>query len=295
MHPKDKPFRWRVRLLLLALVMLSACEFDKGLAPLDTRISGKVVYLPLGLPPASINEVRVAALLKFPPSGLGDVFFSDPIDFVRNNTSGIPDTADFEILLPAANYPALVVLWKPRNEGWSFNSLLGIYGITLSELELRSINLTPEQPIQDDVEIQAIWLFANTDATVNGTITYEGTLPSDTEALLLTGFKQIPNDFDDLVSAIFQGGINLGGLPLPVSGARRTTGYQIRLANGQYDFFCLFWKGVNTPFENMKVIGYYRNPATPGQPGQLDLPLNGAAFDININADFNTLPDGIRP
>ncbi len=273
-----------VRLLLVAAAMLfSTCAFDKGLGPLQSRISGKITYLFTNLRPTNVDEVRVAALLKFPPTGLGDVFFSEPIDYLA-------DTTHYELLLPEGHYPAVVLLWKPKGDSWSFNSLLGVYGFSLAEADLKPITIASPTHVIDDVDILALWNFAGADSKMNGRITFRGQVPSDTQALLLAAFTQMPNFDNVLASLLF-----LGGLPLPVSATQPNISYQLRLFHGNYKFIGLFWKGVDTPLEEMKLIGFYRDPADPDKPGEVSLQANQNLFDINFEADFNTLPDGIRP
>ncbi len=49
------------------------------------------------------------------------------------------------------------------------------------------------------------------------------------------------------------------------------------------------------PLEELKLIGFYPDPTAPDQPGEVIIPPNGTVNNIDFIADFNTLPDGIRP
>ncbi len=272
-------------LISLVLAFLTgACNLDQGLGPLETQISGKITFFATNLRPDNVGEVRVAALLNFPPSGLGDVVFSEPIDFLG-------DTISYDLFLPKGEYPAVVLLWKPRGENWSFNSLLGVYGFAPPlEFNLLPVSINEETPVITEVDMLALWNFAGSDGRMNGNITFQGTPPPDTEALLLVSLTQPPN-FDNLLFSL----LFLGGLPLPVSASQNPLSYQLKVFNGTHQFIGLFWKGVGTPLEELKLIGFYRDPAMQDQPGNVEMPENGTVNNIDFIADFNTLPDGIRP
>lgn len=270
--------------LLFLIFSFTTCDFDKGLGPLQNKIEGKIFYLTPEMRPANVGEVRVAALLQFPPSGLGDIFFSEPVEFRK-------DTVNYEIFLPPGDYVGVAILWKPRGENWSFNSLLGIYGFEPpTRFEMLPVPVKEEDAVVSDINISAIWNFANTDSKVNGRITYKGVPPKDTQTVLLAAFSQVPNFDNLLLSLLF-----LGGLPLPVSISESTFTYQLRVYHGEYKFIGLLWKGVDTPLDKVKLIGFYPAPGQPDKPGSFSLPENGSVYNIDLSGDFGSLPDGIRP
>ncbi len=260
------------------------CDTDKGLTPLESKVSGKITYLLPEFRPDNVGEVRIAALLNFPPSGLGDVFFSEPLDFKE-------DTARYELALPPAEYASVVLLWRQKGESWSFNSLLGLYGyFPPFQLELLPVDIVDDNTHVQDIDVYALWNFAAADARINGRINFEGTLPSDTEALLVAAFNAPPN-FDDFAGSL----LLIGGIPLPVSGNRPSTSYELRVFRNDYKLIGLFWKGFSTPLEEMKLIGYYRNPNDITLPGEVTVEEGQNLGGIDFSADFGSLPDGIRP
>jgi hypothetical protein len=268
----------------LLFLFLFGCEFDQGLGPLNSKISGQLVYFGSEFKPANIGEVRVAALLNFPPSGLNDIIFSDPLEFNS-------DTVDYELYLPVGEYRAIVVLWKASGENWSFNSLLGLYGFAPpDQFELRGLSITKENPILENVNLFALWSFANTSSKISGEIVYHGVPPADTEGVLLIAFTQIPNFNNLLLSLLY-----MGGMPLPLSTSGNSVDYQLQVFFGEYKYIGAFWKGVNTPLEELVPIGFYPDILSPKKPGSFIAPDNGIVYDINFIADFNTLPDGIYP
>jgi len=271
-------------LILAGLFFITSCEVDKGLQPLQTGISGKINWLSPEFRPSDVGEVRLAALLKFPPAGLGDLFFSEPIDFRQ-------DTSEYFLPLPPDDYQAVALLWRRHNEPWSFNSILGLYGLEPPDgFELLPISIPDNNEEVTDVDMTALWNFAGADSKVQGTISVAGTPPGDTEAVLLAAFVIRP-DFDDFSSSI----LFLGGIPLPVTPGRSSINYSLNVYQGSYRFLGLFWKGSSIPLEEMKCIGWYPLPGGNGEPGTVVAPGDGTISGIDFNADYGNLPDGIRP
>jgi len=272
---------------LLAAILFQACEFDQGLGLSPSKISGRVLFLSSDYRPKNIDEVRVVAAVNFPPASIADVFFSEAIRFDK-------DTADYEIPLPYGTYPAVAVLWKPRGEDWALESLLGFYGFKPPlEANLKAVSLTREQPVAANIDIPALWTFAQFDGRVEGDLTFLGTWPSDTEMVVMGGFNQVPDLENFGLSALaLLGGINF---TLP----KNVPSYHYELAvrtapTGEYKFIGLFWKGRNISWEKIRCIGYYRAPDNPAQPGQFTLPPQGRITGIDFSADFNTLPEGVK-
>lgn len=270
---------FNIILLLAGLFLTNSCDIDNGLAPLESGISGTINYIAPDIRPATVGEVRMAALLQFPPTGLGDLFFSEPLDF-----SG--DSTNYFLPLPPDDYVAVVLLWREKGQNWSFNSLLGVYGFTLVDFALLPISIKDNNDLQEDVDMLGLWNFAGADAKVSGTINYSGTRPADTEAVLLAGFTRRPNLDDFATSLLF-----IGGIPLPMA-TTGTRSYELRLFQGHYEFIGLFWKGTSIPIEEMKLIGYYA--VGDSVPGELDLVSGQTVPNINFNADYSTLPEGVR-
>ncbi len=272
--------------ILLAALLFHACEFDQGLGLSPSKIAGRVLFNGEPDTTVSVDEVRVVAAANFPPASIADVFFSEAIRFDK-------DTANYEIILPYGVYPAVAVLWKPRGQDWALESLLGFYGFKPPlEANLKSVSLTREQPVAANIDIPALWAFAQFDAHVEGDLSLVGLWPSDTERLVMGGFTNVP-DLDNFGISVLGllGGINYS---LPSDEKRYPHHYSMAVRNGEYKFIGVFWKGENTPWDKIRCIGYYRAPNNPSQPGQFTLPFQGRITGIDFSADFNTLPDGVK-
>jgi hypothetical protein len=267
--------------ILFSFLLFTACEFDQGLGVLKSRISGQVVYVNADSRPDNIDEVRVVAVANFPPSGLSDVFFSEAIPFER-------DTANYEILLPFGEYPAVGVLWKPRGKDWSFTSLLGFYGFEPpASASLLPVNLTPDEPFATNVDIFALWDLAKLDGEISGTVTFRGELPENTDTVLLAAFTGVP-DLSNVISLL----AILGGLPLPVPLKNIADGvtydYRLPVRSDEYKFVGAFWISRGG-FETIRLIGFFPDSRIPAIPGSFIVPENGAVSDVDFVADFGIL------
>ncbi len=278
----------RLRFLAIAaFAALWSCELDQGLGPSETRISGTIVFTTLAdssLRPDNIDEVRVVAVASLPPAGFGDIYFSNPVRF------GL-DTATYEIAAPLGDYPAIGVLWKPRGRDWLFTSLLGIYGLELPfKFEIKPVSLTKAQPVAEHVDTFAYWDLTRYDARIEGELTLRGEWPAETEYVLVGAFKSIPNlkDTGTLLLQVIE-----GGLPLPVSNGAIQRPYGLAVRGGEYKFIGVFWIGKTAGLEVIRVLGYYRNPQDASLPGNVLLDPKGAVKEINVIADFSTLPEGL--
>jgi hypothetical protein len=267
----------------VTLCLFQSCEFDQGLGPQKTKITGSVMFVDTASRPQNVDEVRVVASAEFPPAGIADIYFSNAVRFDR-------DTAAYEILAPEGSYAAIGVLWKPHGGDWSFSSLLGFYGFKPPlEASLRPVHLTKEKPVATGVDIFALWSFAQFDARIQGTITFVGEWPEDTESVVLGGFNEIPDLKNISNSLLLLGGIDLA-VPKFVSSHR----YQMAVRNGVYKFVGLFWKGRKIAWQDIRAIGFYRMPEDPSRPGTVQVDPNGTVSGIDFVADFSTLPDGVR-
>jgi len=145
--------------LLVAILssLFFSCEFDHGLGPSKTRISGVVIFDSSSTRPKNVEEVRVAVTAKTLAEilkgevGLTDIYFGTAVNFGR-------DTAAYEIALPEGTFPLIGVLWKKRGENWKPTNLIGVYNPNCSrDFSPLAVQLTKERPIASNVNICVFW------------------------------------------------------------------------------------------------------------------------------------------
>lgn len=260
-------------------LFLWSCSVDHGIEEIKTKITGRVIFVDSQNRPAYADQARVVAVYQFPPTGLGDVLYSNTLPAGR-------DTSKFEILAQKGTYAALGVLWRRVGEGWSFSNLLGLYTAP-SELAPKPVTVSDENPVAANIDIYGTWALALRDARIEGDITFIGEWPKDTEILGLAAFPIVPN-LNNASDLLQLRAIDIA-IPLFVDNYH----YRLSLAHGTYKFIALFWKGTSTPFEKIRPIGFYAVPGNPTRPAEITLGPDEKVTGISFIADFSTLPNGI--
>jgi len=134
--------------------LLLSCEFDHGIGPAKTKITGEVIFNNpdnLRPRPTNVDEVRVVVTAAFPPKNLGDVYFGTAVRFDL-------ERASYEIAAPAGTYPLIGVLWKARGKNWDIKNIIGIYNPNCdNNFNPLSVQLTPASPVADSVNICVFW------------------------------------------------------------------------------------------------------------------------------------------
>jgi len=272
----------------LLLLMLFSCEIDHGLEPIRTRITGKVIF---DKPPtgSNISEIRVVAAKTFPPVNLTtDIILSDKLDLQQDTLSNGTVETPFEIVAPSGIYPAVGVLWREAGQSWELTNILGLYtqGLDFSPIE---ITLDEENPVVDDIVINAITSFTKRTAFIEGTITTKGTWPADTDLLALAVFPIVPNPANSLDF------IQLQAFDITIPIFRDTPfSFRTRVPADTYPFISVFWKGKSGGLLDIRAVGFYSCGSDSTLPGTITVPENTTISGIDITIDLDSLPSGVR-
>jgi hypothetical protein len=268
-----------VFLPVLRLLWISAgCDYDHGIDPIRTKISGEITFV--GSPPGNISEVRVAVAKRFPPVDLTqDLLYSEQLP--KNQT-----TVRYEILAAPGTYAATGVLWRRSGEAWTLSNLLALYTVPLS-FSPAPVTVPPAtQPQPDAVNMSVDWELAKRDAYIEGDITFAGAMPLDTEIMAIAMFPIIPRTQFEFLT--------VKALDLNVPLGVQRFHYRTPVASGEYKFVSVFWKGKSGSIFDVRAIGFYRSAADTTKPGSVTVASGGTATGINLVADFNTLPAGVQ-
>ena len=133
--------------------LFSACEIDHGLGIIESRITGKVIYLHPELKPARVDAVRVVAVVNFPPQGLGDLV-------ITNKSISLSDPApDYHLPAPLSHYVLVGAIYREKGKEWDYGNILGLYGVNpdSGRFTPRSVTLTKETPVVENVDIFCDW------------------------------------------------------------------------------------------------------------------------------------------
>ena len=279
----------RCRLALLvaaALLGTFACDIEHGLAPIQTKIRGIVVFD--GPPPGSnVAEVRVAATKNFPPQNLTtDLLYSNQLQFNRDPNRVGPDTVAFEISAPPGTYPAIGVLWREGGKSWEITNIIGIY-TDLAVLAPKEVVVDEQTPIVDDVSIFGDWQLARRNAFLEGDIHFKGEWPPDSEILALAVFPIVPDPNNQLEF------LTLQALDFAIPKFREEPfHYRTRIPAGTFKFIAVFWKGKSSGIFDIRAIGFHSCPNDSTAPKTVVVPDGGTVTGVDITVDLSSLPGG---
>ena len=255
---------------LLALFgLLLACQVDHGLAPMKSKIVGKVIFVDK-LPP-NTDQVQVAVARTFPPKALLELGLSGPLPFWQ-------DTVDFEILLPLGHYEAVGVLWKEKGRTWSISSILGLYTRRNSLLP-QAVDLTEEHPVQDSVIIYADPNLIARGAFLQGTVHYVGEWFSDIELVVLAAFPVIPEEQVDYLTA--------RGFDMTRPVGVQEDDFVLDVTPDTLRYIAVYSISQEAGSFKFRELGVYEDPDHPGQPGTVVVAKGDTVKGIDITVDFS--------
>ena len=268
------------KLIFLAILIIASgiltCNKDTGLEP-GPWIEGKI-YID------SINRVEegrtgdmvVVVAPDFPPKKWTDIIKSPPIYFKRNVRK---DTVDFQLPLNYGTYDVVAVLWKPKDEEWSFETISNILGVYTAPniFKPKSITITKQENFIGGINIYADFGFVRYGSFIKGKITYTGDFNPDTEMMILASFPMKPETIIDYLFALGW------DLTLPVfESAYHPYEFTLSVAPGFHKYIAVFWKGKKGSPYDFKKLGDLMFPDDLPQIG----PLVPEGTQINLG---NTL------
>ena len=223
--------------------------------------------------PAQTDEIRVALSPDFPPSDFKELQISEVIS-VSKDTSVKSQVVPFEMQVPLGKYDATVVIWKAKDRSWSLTDIVGLHG-DLSKFELRTIELTSDDPVEDNVSIPVDLSIVNRTSTVSGTIHFVGKWPANTFITALIMLRDISD---------------LNGIPpvlvfVPIDSEEFS--YSVGISPDTYTTIAVAWLPIG-PFDFSKIrfLGVYEDPENPGEQGKLVVTDSMAVTGIDLTADF---------
>ncbi len=271
------------------LLFGGGCSYDHGLDPVPYRIKGTIIFEGAP-PPFYVREARLVVAKKVPPENFTtDVILSDPLPFNRDELNTAPDTVHYEVVVGPGTYAITAILWRRESQAWNIANILGLYGVDFTKQEFapKEVMIDQNRPVADSVDIRAFWQFSKRDASIGGTINFKGGWRDDTDFFVLGFYSEIPrSQFDYLNFSSFQFILQRA----PVA----SYAYSAAVNSGKYKFIALFWKGKTTNLADIRAIGFYRCVEDSLWPASAETSIDKSATQIDFDANFATLPGGIR-
>lgn len=266
-------------LLLFLLFIAHSCLIDHGLEPVNSKISGKIIFH--GTPPASTDEVRVAVVKHFPPSNIKSLLFSNMINFKQ-------DTAEYELYISEGYYEAVAVIWKEHNQSWNISNVIGVYGGGIIDgiiiPTFTPVIIPDNNTIIKGVDIHASLDRVNRNAKITGTVHFKGKWPENTGIIAVGAFSKIPNPdnyIDYYFSSIF--------IDYSIQTFVSSSDYLLRVhAMDSVKYIAALWIDNTYDLTGIQDAGFYCDPEdTSGTtPGIVVVPENSTIENIDFTVDF---------
>ena len=259
-------------LFLCLIFFLVFCSDDHGISPLPGNLGVNVIFLNQEVP-ENTQGVYLFVAPVFPPHAINELYMNPnslPLNRIAN------DTVYSEIVLPYGHYEAVGLWWYNK---YTISNLADVFTLKINpDYAPFEFDITEENPSLD-VDLYANLNRVDRDATIEGTIYFNGPFPANT---LVTGIgayivKEPEKKVDYLIylhSMDFSIDENPYHFKLPVR-SRRTI-----------EYLAVFWLSDRSGLDNFKTLGFYRDPQDLDKPGKLKLKENETIQGIDIYADW---------
>jgi hypothetical protein len=253
---------WKSFLILVFLLLSSGlitCDMDKGLSLLPT-IEGSIILDSIdAVGEAEIGDVVVVVAPDFPPKNWTDIIKTPPLIF---NTKAVKDTINYKVPLNPGTYAVVAVLWKPKDQEWSFETISNILGVYTEPnlFKPKEVTIGKNDTVVTDVNIFADFGFVRSGAFIKGKITYDKNKASfnpNTEMMILASFPHRPSKVIDYLFAMGW------DLTIPIHVTDQNDPYNpyyeftLDVSPGNHKFIALFWKGSKgSPYDFKRIADF---------------------------------------
>jgi len=239
-------------LWMLPIVFL-CCQTDHGLEP-GPWIQGKIFVQSIDkVEEAKSGDMVVVVAPDFPPQKWTDIIKTPPLYFRRDVAT---DTIEYMMPLNYNTYDVVAVLWKPKGEEWSFETISNILGVYTEPnlFKPKSVTIPKGSQFVPNIDIYADFGFVRSGAFIKGKISYIGEFNPNTAMMILASFPNRPSKVSDYLFALGW------DLTLPTRVTPQNNPYSpyyefvLDVSPGNHKYIALFWKGEKgDPYDFRKI------------------------------------------
>jgi len=239
---------WSLLLITLLASGFITCDKDTGLEP-GPWIEGRITIDRIDrVEEGKTGDLVVVVAPDFPPKKWTDIIKTPPIYFNRNVTK---DTADFKVPLNYGTYDIVAVLWKPKDQEWSFETISNILGVYTAPniFKPKPVTITNADKYVSGINIYADFDLVRYGSFIKYKITYTGDFNPDTDMMIIASFPMKPETVVDYLFALGW------DLTLPTNeSAYNPYEFVLKVAPGFHKYIAVFWKGKKgNPYDFRKL------------------------------------------
>lgn len=271
--------KYRRILLFILLVAASisgivflSCNVDHGLEPLPGQLNLSVYFR--NEPPQNTQGIYLMVAPIFPPHAINEVYHSPnslPID---------QDTVRHQIYLPYGHYDALALWWYSTETESNLADVLAIPIDYTAGLRPLGFDITPEEPVKN-IELIANWAKVDRDASIEGTIYFDGSFPEDTQIVAVAAFKSEPLEPIDYL-------LQLKSIDFSIDENENPYKFKLPVRSGSVNYVGVYWLADRAGIGDFKPVGEYKDPEDPTRPGRLSLEPNDVAKGVDIYVEWSS-------
>jgi len=267
--------------IIMAILFVS-CSDDHGIAPVPGKLGVDVVFINNKIP-ENTQGIYLFIAPVFPPHAINELYLTpNSLPFQQllgNPNPNARDTIYTEIDLPYGHYEALGLWWYNKE---TVSNLADVFTLKLGpDFMSVPIDITPEKP-SVRTDLWANLSRVEREATIEGTIRFNGPFPANTLATAVAAYFIKPAKKVEylvyLLSMDFSINENPYHFKLPVPNRYRTIQY-----------LAVFWLSDRSGLDDFRTIGIYQDPNNPGQPGKVRIVPNGTVTGFDIDADWSLI------
>jgi hypothetical protein len=259
------------KLLLFAMAMglVLACTSDHGVEPLPGRVKVTVYFR--GTPPANTQGIYLIVAPTFPPHAINEMFHGS------NSLPITQDTVQTEMVLPYGHYESLSLWWYSTETKSNLADVLAIPLDPKNDLMPLGFDISRAKP-EVHIELYASWDRVNRDASVEGTVYFNGPFPKNTLATAVAAYRYKP--VEKVHFLVYLKTIDF---------AINTNPYHFKLPvrQGSIDYVAVYWFPDQGSVADFHEIGFYRDPKNPELPGKLAPKTGQTITGVDIYADWS--------
>jgi len=255
--------------LIIGLIMLH-CHVDHGLAPLPASLSVRVIFR--NTPPENTQGIYLTVSPTFPPHAINEMHHlpnSLPID---------RDTVETEMALPYGHYDAVALWWYSKETESNFADVLGLPLDVNNNLLPMGFELTPESPHRH-MDLYANWERVSRDASVSGSIFFNGPFPENTLATAVAAYQYAPESDVHYLLWLKSMDFSVGPASLNYHAAANRYDFHLPIRHGRVNYIAVFWLPEQAGLTDFQVLGVYEQP--------LSVAAGEHRTGIDIEADWS--------
>ncbi len=268
----------RVWLFILTtiLILQSGCDVDHGLAPLPGKLNARVAFR--GTPPEDTQGVYLIVAPEFPPHAINELFQSP------NSLPTGQDTVWTEIDLPYGHYEAFGLWWYSKDTRSNLADILSLPfdGVTQTPI---GFDLTPDQPVVTK-ELNANWNNMNRDASLKGTVHFEGEFPLNTDIVAIAAFTNQP-------STMLQYLVWMKSIDITIEPGEKNHQFTLPIKSGFIGYIAVFWLAENAALTDVQIVAEARDPDDETKLWKKTVAADETIENIEITVDWETVKPAV--